>query len=630
MPGSPLWLAARIAPRLGVFAVMAVIGGATTVAGAGLLRPSVAALSTARQAPGVQLATSPDSPAGGAPIGFSITDIPGSAPIPTLAPADLAAAAQPAPGPASWLNTSGFPRVRPISQFDGGPFQNANCTLAAGAMLARLGFGIVTTGSRLRPLQDDQAGGTGLDDLAQAIARGHGQRIAWGAISPRQLRALLGAGYGAVVQGVYARVPDRLSLQPGFRGAHAIYVDAYGVGDGGSPGAYYVLDPLARPRAAYEGEWWPADVLEDFGLSFTRSGRILAAWAFPPGGGPPDVTVPDEPPLPRPGDPPDPGAAPPTLQEPGDEPPDEPAPDRSIDGGGTEGGHDLAPGVDLCLIAPVPRSCPPGIPGTFPGGLDVPPGPVATSPVVTLRFVDAARPNLVLVGFSVEPDASATIEYWEATRVAELQTASSIRRSLLIGDVQVAQLAVRASTSYLFVVIARSDRGATGRSQVGSFRTGDGVVRFTAELFTARASPFGTDLSVAPYTRLAVGGLAQPLQPADAGCVDVARIGDRSFCLPTFDRPAVGAIDCTRARVTYELVGINGTATIVRAYPASRALTDDGRTTQRVVLEATGPPRFGTIDIGCLTLGLDYRVALLVEGSDRGVLASIALSVPAS
>ena len=58
----------------------------------------------------------------------------------SLAPADLTAAADSLLGaePAVYKNPSGFPRVPPISQFDGGPFQGANCTLTSGAMLARL------------------------------------------------------------------------------------------------------------------------------------------------------------------------------------------------------------------------------------------------------------------------------------------------------------------------------------------------------------------------------------------------------------------------------------------------------------------------------------------------------------
>ncbi|MFH0750998.1 MAG: hypothetical protein V2B17_04110, partial [Chloroflexota bacterium] len=99
----------------------------------------------------------------------------------------------------AWLLPTGYPRVPPISQFDGGPLGPANCTMASGAMLGRLGYGIVTTGSQLRALQPDQEGGTSIADLQVAIAK-WGVSFNQGAISPLQLRALLYAGAGAVVQ----------------------------------------------------------------------------------------------------------------------------------------------------------------------------------------------------------------------------------------------------------------------------------------------------------------------------------------------------------------------------------------------------------------------------------------------
>jgi hypothetical protein len=63
--------------------------------------------------------------------------------------------------PATFNDPTGFPRIRPITQFDGGGKEGSNCTLASAAMLARLARGIVTNGSVLRGLQDDQDGGTG-------------------------------------------------------------------------------------------------------------------------------------------------------------------------------------------------------------------------------------------------------------------------------------------------------------------------------------------------------------------------------------------------------------------------------------------------------------------------------------
>ncbi len=161
----------------------------------------------------------------------------------------------------AWLAATGFPRVVPITQFDGGPLQNSNCTMAAGAMLARLGFGIVATGSQLRALQPDQEGGTSLADLEVAIER-YGVSFSRAPISALQLRALLYAGAGAVIQGIYGVVPVDLRLQKDFTSGHAIYLDGFRPASADGPAAFYVIDPLGP---GYRGGWWPADVVEAFG-----------------------------------------------------------------------------------------------------------------------------------------------------------------------------------------------------------------------------------------------------------------------------------------------------------------------------------------------------------------------------
>jgi hypothetical protein len=171
------------------------------------------------------------------------------------------------------------PRVPLVSQFDGGTMQNANCTLAAGAMLARSAFGIRTSGSRLRQLQDDQSGGTSLAELQTALYRGYGVTVVWNAITPDQLHALLTVGAGVVVQGDYSRIPADWRLQRSFAGGHAIYLDGYIPGWEGQPAAYFVIDPLGRGR--YAGAWWHAAVVEDFAVSFAGRGRVAAAWAPP-------------------------------------------------------------------------------------------------------------------------------------------------------------------------------------------------------------------------------------------------------------------------------------------------------------------------------------------------------------
>ena len=170
----------------------------------------------------------------------------------------------------------------PITQFDGGPLGNVNCTMASGAMLARLGYGIVTTGSQLRALQPDQEGGTSLADLQVAIKK-WGVAFNQGAISPLQLRALLYAGAGAVIQVNYGMIPVALRLQKNFTGGHAIYVDGFRPAGTDGPAAYFVIDPLGPTWAGYKGAWWPADVVEAAGARLrrrhgsTRRGRSRAA-----------------------------------------------------------------------------------------------------------------------------------------------------------------------------------------------------------------------------------------------------------------------------------------------------------------------------------------------------------------
>ena len=79
--------------------------------------------------------------------------------------------------------------------------------MAAGAMLARLGYGIVTTGSQLRSFQPDQDGGTSLGNLNQALQSGWELQFARGWLTPTELRALLWAGAGAVDPGHLRRHP---------------------------------------------------------------------------------------------------------------------------------------------------------------------------------------------------------------------------------------------------------------------------------------------------------------------------------------------------------------------------------------------------------------------------------------
>ena len=360
-----------LGPKIGVFLASLVLGGAVAYAGSGAIAPK-APVSTAGERPAfVGTDTPADDGGPGQRTGArpcrvrSLVAASGPEAPPVVVPGlsagdmGLAAGALLDPPPASWLNPSGFPRITPVTQFDGGPFQGANCTLASGAMLARLGFGIVTTGSILRTLQNDQVGGTGLDDLATALWRGYGVTIKYGLLQPEELHNLLSTGYGAVIQGDYAQIPEQLKLQRGFSGGHAIYLDGYY--DKGPTPAYYVIDPIGRPNR-YEGEWWPASIVDAFGTALGGGTHIRAAWVFPPGGVPPEVIGPPLPLPPSGGDEPAPGESPgPSAQ---------PAPSAS----GEQGGTPVAPEPgDVAPSKPVDQ---PGINGTATSG-GLRPDPVA-------------------------------------------------------------------------------------------------------------------------------------------------------------------------------------------------------------------------------------------------------------
>ena len=326
---------------------------------------------------------------------FGITAIPDQTPVKLAALPDgqtlqLVAFAEPGSAPVSgdpayrpaWLAAAGFPRVVPITQFDGGPLQSSNCTMAAGAMLARLGYGIVTTGSQLRALQPDQEGGTSLSDLAVSIGR-YGVSFSEAAITPLQLRALLYAGAGAVVQGTYGDVPIDLRLQKDFTAGHAIYLDGFRPASADGPAAYYVIDPLGPVWTGYRGGWWPADVVEAFATAF-GGGSINTAWAFP--GGKTPTTYPVLPPAAYPS--PTPVGPPPSV---------EPGASASA-GAASPSAGTASPSPGAASPSPSPGAPSPS-PSPSPSAPTPAPSPSATPP--------AALHNTLVARIFVYPDVTA-------------------------------------------------------------------------------------------------------------------------------------------------------------------------------------------------------------------------------
>ncbi len=430
---------------------------------------------------------------------FGLTAVPDEEPVPLQALPDdavlqLVSFVEPGTEPGTggttrpaWLLPTGYPRVPPITQFDGGPLGPANCTMASGAMLARLGYGIVTTGSQLRALQPDQVLGTSIADLQVAIGP-WGVSFSQGAISPLQLRALLYAGAGAVLQITYGIIPVGLRLQADFTGGHALYLDGFRPAGTDGPAAYYVIDPLGPTWAGYRGAWWPADTVEAAALAF-GSGTAYTAWAFPGGTAPahpaplppsafPEATL-------APGVTPNPSASPTPV--PSAPPLPSPEPSLAVPPAGDveplvpsdwwkptwpgifKGGVIMSPIWAACIVDPGP-SCPTGIIGIWPVQATVPPTlPPFQVVDVNLLFANPIGGGLMQVIFDVPDGTTPFLQFWNAGEPSgPLGTAPSIQAALLDGKtVQVATFPIEQGVDYNFVASAQA-LGVKAISAVGT------------------------------------------------------------------------------------------------------------------------------------------------------------------
>jgi hypothetical protein len=501
----------------------------------------------------------------------------------------------------------------------------------------------VASGSALRNLQDDKDGGTDLNDLNTALWRGYGFTHSTGMLKPSQLKSLLQEGYGAVVQGDYSKIARALRLQKDFLGGHAIYLDGYYPGnpDKGIPEAYYVIDPLGRPHSGYEGDWWPASMVDTFGTAFGGGGRIPAMWGYPPGGVPPVIDDPDVLPIPhgggggnnggskatpKPGESAAPSGSPVITIEPGDVPPVTPAGDTPVDDTDL-GGVILIPILTICLVDPPPAGCPDGVEATF----EFDPGPiveVAPGPTVTVVFVDSDRPNHAIVGFTVDPPAPATVQFWQHDgSPATVGTPTSMSSVTLFGTtVLLANLDVLAATTYDFQAIAGSGV-SVGKSEIGQFTTGNGVETFDVALSQAASPTFELGEGLSPYLHLAPNAYARPMVPlADLGggsCGGSAEFG--AWLLPRpREPPAAGRV---HARGGGYAGGDRGESVVIRAFPTEEGVTPEGDVTLEGVLEARACPigRRGR-RLPRLRPDLPHRAR---RGRRRpGILASTDVTVP--
>ena len=99
--------------------------------------------------------------------------------------------------------------------------------------------------------------------------------------------------------------------------------------------------------------------------------------------------------------------------------------DTPLDGSPDLGGVVMIPILEICLIDPPPAGCPTGVPATFQFEatpvLQVPPGPT-----VDVVFVDSDRPNVAIVGFTVDPPGPATVHFWQHDGDARRRSADAV------------------------------------------------------------------------------------------------------------------------------------------------------------------------------------------------------------
>ncbi|MEA2673451.1 MAG: hypothetical protein QOI92_643 [Chloroflexota bacterium] len=475
---------------LGTFVLTAALGVAVVVGGAALLRPQAAQAApitlTGGDRPEVDVGLTVDAPK-------PLEALPASATI-QLASYKVQSSTA-APGERvqpPWWNAS-VPRVPAVSQFDGGPLQKVNCVMASGAMLARLGYGIVTTGSQLRALQDDQDGATNYADLKAAVSRGWGVRLFTGDLSAVQLRALLWAGAGVEVGVVYGQLPLPDRVQESFTGNHSIYIDAFRQGGSDGPAAYYVMDPIGHTWAGYRGEWLPAADIERAAEAHS-AGKISAAWTFAggvvpanhkvlppsayPGAGPGESPAPSSSsgpgntggPISTGGpiiDPLPPGDLPLATDPPtGDPPPDTPKfPNLDF----VKDAYLVNPGPDLptCSVVPTPPGCPAGILGIIDlGGATIlsPTSPPSSS--IDLLYANLISPGEYQIIFSAPVGTDSNLYLW-GTSGGALQQAK-VEAGFIGGQsVSVATVTLDTSASYSFVATA-SGSGVQAISSVGT------------------------------------------------------------------------------------------------------------------------------------------------------------------
>jgi hypothetical protein len=294
-----------------------------------------------------------------------------------------------------------------------------------------------------------------------------------------------------VIAGEYSRIPVSLRLQKNFVGRHAIYLDGFRPAGPDGPAAYYVIDPIGRPWAGYRGDWWPAEIIEDFGTALR--GFIDTTWGFPGGEVPathpilPLDAYPTATASPRPTGGPGPTESPsasPTVTDPmptddvpggGDTTVGEPPPPETPKFPRVElkiGEFEIAP-VFPCSTQPRQALCPSGILGIIDllGTLTATPTPapsIPPLPPIKFLYADVIAPGTYQIVFESPPDTSSDLTLWPAGTSGGSVEVVSAEDALLDGKaVSVATFTLDPNASYSFVATASGD-GTKTTSEVGS------------------------------------------------------------------------------------------------------------------------------------------------------------------
>jgi hypothetical protein len=389
-----------------------------------------------------------------------------------------------------WWNDT-VPRIPAISQFDKGPLQGVNCVMASGAMLARLAFGIVTTGSQLRALQSDQEGASSYTDLDDAVGRGWGVGFLRGRLTPLQLRALSYAGAGVVVSLDYGAISPAVRLDKDFNGNHSVYLDAFTPNSPTGGPAYWVMDPIGKPWLGYKGGWWPAEEIERAGIQRTGNGKIYATWAFAGGIVPQNHKV--LPPDAIPGRPTLGPTVAPTISPTGVPASPDPMPTGNVDVPADDPDTGTVPPnipqflpIDLqtnvylvepkpeglaCTVQPVPASCPGGIIGVLgAGGPSDPTAPPLNH--IDVLYGTVIDPGTVQIVFSAPSGTTGQLWTWSGTGLPLTQISA---QPATIGNstVSIANISVSTAGTLNFFATATSP-SYSGFSTVGTLVVGSG------------------------------------------------------------------------------------------------------------------------------------------------------------